>query len=88
MSPASFMPLYIGIATEERTGYMARFAAKGLKDYGYYKTAEGILGTILSWVEHDGEYIHENYNSITGEGLYNPKFSWSAVFVIEFILNF
>ncbi len=125
MTPASFMPLYIGIATKERAKHMARFAsdpkklypgmptvayddpaysqdywrgntwlnvayfaAKGLKDYGYDQTAEDIRQTILSWVEKDGECIHENYNSTTGEGLYNPKFSWSSVYVIEFILNF
>ncbi len=84
MSPAYSQDYWRG-STRLNVAY---FAANGLKDYGYYKTAEGIRGTILSWVEHDGEFIHENYNSVTGEGLCNSKFSWSAVFVIEFILNF
>ncbi len=122
-TPASFMPLYIGIATDERAEYMhnlakakflpgmptvayddpeysstywrgntwlnvAYFAAKGLKNYGYSETADIVRDTILKWVENDGEFIHENYNSTTGEGLYCSTFSWSSVFVIEFILNF
>lgn len=66
---------------------VAYFAAKGLKNYGF-DTADTIKNTILTWVENDGECIHENYNALTGEGLCAEKFSWSAVFVIEFILNF
>lgn len=125
LTPASFTPLFIGIATEERAEYMsylagdknkfypgmptvsyddpeysqkywrgntwlnvAYFAAKGLKNYGFTEIANGIRDTILTWVENDGEFIHENYNSTTGEGLFFPKFSWSCVFVLEFILNF
>ncbi len=125
MTPASFMPLYIGISSQERAEFMERFAsdsrklypgmptvayddpeysqgywrgntwlnvayfaAKGLKNYGFEKTAEDIRQTILGWVENDGDCIHENYNSTTGEGLFCTKFSWSAVFVMEFILNF
>ncbi len=125
LTPASFMPLYIGIADKERAAYMARyggdkakffpgmptvayddpeysqrywrgntwlnvayFAAKGLKNYGYDAIADAIRDTILDWVERDGSCIHENYNSTTGEGLFCPKFSWSSVFVMEFILNF
>lgn len=125
MTPASFMPLYIGIATDERAEYMSRFAAdenklypgmptvayddpqysqaywrgntwlnvayfaaKGLKDYGYTDIANDIRDTILGWVERDGDCIHENYNSKTGEGLFCKKFSWSCVYVMEFILNF
>ncbi len=66
---------------------VAYFAAKGLKNYGFDEVAEGIKETILTWIDRDGEYIHENYNSVTGEGLYRKKFSWSSVFVIEFVLN-
>ena len=125
MTPASFTPLYIEIATQERAEYMSQFArdknkfypgmptvayddpeysqkywrgntwlnvayfaAKGLKNYGFDKIADGIRDTILTWVENDGECIHENYNSTTGEGLFCSKFSWSCVFVMEFILNF
>ncbi len=125
MTPASFTPLYIEIATKEKAESMSRFAAnknklypgmptvsyddpeysqkywrgntwlnvayfaaKGLKNYGYTEIAEGIRKTILEWVKNDGEYVHENYNSKTGEGLFCDKFSWSCVFVIEFILNF
>ncbi len=123
LSPASFMPLFIGIAPCERADCMneiakkhflpgmptiaydhpeystkywrgpcwlnvAYFAAKALKDYGYTETAETVRNTILDWVYNDGEYIHENYNSTTGEGLYVSHFSWSSVFVRKFILDF
>ncbi len=125
MTPASFMPLYIGIARPERAALMARFArdpeklypgmptvayddpaysvgywrgntwlnvayfaAKGLLDYGYTDVARQIRDTILSWVKKDGDCIHENYNSKTGEGLFCTHFSWSSVYVLEFILNF
>lgn len=67
---------------------VAYFAAKGLKNYGFDETADGIKNTILIWVKNDGDCIHENYNALTGEGLCADKFSWSAVFVMEFILNF
>ncbi len=124
LTPASFMPLYIGIAPSDRakalavyaadpeTFYpgmptvsydnpafsldywrgntwlnVAYFAAKGLLDYGYIETARGICETILGWVERDGDCIHENYDSKTGKGLYNSRFSWSCVFVIEMILH-
>ena len=123
LSPASFMPLYTGIASKEHAqaaesvakekfGYgmptvsydnpeystdywrgptwlnVAYFAAKGLKNYSFDETADRIKETILGWVENDGEKIHENYNSETGEGLCAEYFSWSSVFVTEFILNF
>ena len=123
LSPASFMPLYIGIASNEHAASAARtakksfgygmptvsyenpeystnywrgptwlnvayFAAKGLKDYGFTEIADKIKETILCWVKKDGDKIHENYNSETGEGLGAGYFSWSAVFVMEFILNF
>jgi len=124
LSPASFMPLFVGFASKERaekmnniakkhfmpcmpmvafddpkfdvTAYcrgacwlhMAYMAAKGLKDYGFDDTADTIKNTILNWVHNDGDMIHENYNSLTGEGKCNAYFSWSCVFVREFILNF
>ena len=66
---------------------IAYFAAKGLKNYGF-DTADSIKDTILSWCDHDKRGIFENYNSLTGEGLYCDHFSWSSAFIIEFILNF
>ncbi len=124
LSPASFMPLYIGIASQERAKSMLRFAAdenkfypgmptaayddpqfstdywrgntwlnvayfaaKGLKNYGFDQVADEIKETILTWIYNDEKGIHENYNSVTGEGLYCAHFSWSCVFAIEFILN-
>lgn len=122
LTPASFMPLFIGIAPRARAEYMnkiaqehfmsgmptvsykdsahstdywrgpcwlntAYFAAKGLKNYGFDDTADKIKETILKWVYDDGEFVHENYNSITGEGLCADHFSWSCVFVLEFIDN-
>ncbi len=124
ITPASFMPLFINIATKEQaeamhhigsdpvrfypgmpsvsyddptysTGYwrgptwlnIAYFAAKGMKQYGYLDTANGIREFILSMVEDNADGIYENYNSKTREGMYWHSFSWSACFVIEFILN-
>ena len=123
LSPAAFMPLYIGIASKQRAEKMneiakdhflpgmptvayddpsycnnywrgpcwlnvAYFAAKGLKDYGFVETAETVKETILDWVYNDGEFVHENYDAKTGEGLYASNYSWSCVFVRQFIFNF
>ena len=67
---------------------LAYFAAKGLKNYGFIETADEIRDTILTWVENDGEFVHENYDAKTGKGLCQKYFSWSCVFVREFIFNF
>lgn len=127
LTPASFMPLFAKIATEEQARAMsdiakehfmpgmptvaytnseyddkyehaywrgpcwlnvAYFAAKGLKNCGFDEIADKIKETILTWVFEDGESIHENYNATTGEGLCSDHFSWSCVFVREFIENF
>ena len=127
LSPASFMPMFVGIASTEHGQAMdkvardcflpgmpsvaynhkdyddkndnaywrgptwlnvAYFAAKGLKNYGYIKTAEEIRDTVLNWVYKSGDYIYENYNATTGKGLSYNNFSWSCVFVREFINNF
>ena len=66
---------------------VAYFAAKGLKNYGFTETAETVKSTIFEWIYNDGDTIHENYNSETGEGRNNPDFSWSCVFAREFIKN-
>ncbi len=124
VTPASFMPLFIKIATKEQaeamhhigsdparfypgmpsvsyddptysTGYwrgptwlnIAYFAAKGMKQYGYTETATGIRDFILSMVEDNKDGIYENYNSKERRGMYWHSFSWSACFIIEFILN-
>ena len=121
LTPASFMPLYIGIASLEQADYMkkiaeesfkckmptvsfdnpefsndywrgptwlntAYFAAKGLKNYGF-DTADKIKESILDMCFNNKDGIYENYNSITGEGLCCDHFSWSSVFILEFILN-
>ncbi len=122
LTPASFMPLYIGIAPNEYAESMnkiatehflpgmptvaytdfrydsrtywrgptwlnvAYFAAKGLSNYGYNNTADTIKETILDWCSKY-DTLYENYDSKTGEGLYGSEFSWSGVFVIEFILE-
>lgn len=67
---------------------VAYFAAKGLKKYGFSDTANTVKETILDWVYNDGDFIHENYNSKSGEGLCCDHFSWSCVFVRKFILDF
>ena len=123
LSPASFMPLYIRIASKDRAdcmnilacdvnkfysgmptvaydhpehsdGYwrgrtwlnVAYFAAKGLKNYGF-PVADEIKNTVLGWCEKSKEAIYENYNSVTGEPMGHENFSWSAAFVMEFILD-
>ena len=126
LSPASFMPLYIGIASQERAADMERlakdtekfypgmptvtydcpayctdywrgqtwlnvayFAAKGLKDYGFDGTADGIKEFLLSMIYDElPRGIFENYDSKKRRGKFNPSFSWSSAFIIEFILNF
>lgn len=123
LTPASFMPLYIGIASQTYAEQMNRhamdaqefypgmptvayndprysrkywrgptwlnvayFAAKGLKNYGF-PVAEDIRSRVLEFVRQNDDAIYENYDSKTGEGLYHAHFSWSACFVIEFLLN-
>lgn len=122
LSPASFMPLFIGIADEGKAKGMAEiaetrfggkmptvsfddpeystdywrgptwlnvayFAARGLKDYGF-PVADRIKKSILEMCSLDKEHIYENYDARTQKGLCCDHFSWSCVFVIEFILNF
>lgn len=126
LSPASFMPLFVGIAPYERAQAMAAlaanprkfypgmptvtydspafstdywrgqtwlnvafFAVKGLYDYGFRKTAEEIREFLLSMAYDDlPRGIFENYDSVSRRGKFNPSFSWSAAFLIEFILQF
>ena len=124
LSPASFMPLYIGIASKEQAECMriiaedknkfnhkmptvsfdnpeysndywrgltwlnvAYCAAKGLKNYGY-SVADKIKENILDMCYNEKRGIFENYDSITGEGHGCEHFSWSCVFIIEFVLDF
>jgi putative isomerase len=122
LTPASFMPLYIEIASDAQAQSMrdiaverfdskmptvsfdnpsysndywrgptwlnvAYFAAKGLKHYGF-SVAEDIKDSILNMCFADTRGIFENYDSKTGKGLCCNHFSWSAVFILEFILNF
>jgi neutral trehalase len=121
LSPASFMPLYVGIATIDQAKSMqdiaiekfkgkmptvpfdsekysndywrgptwlnvAYFAGKGLKDYGF-KVGDEIKEWILNACYKEKGGIYENYDSVTGKGLCCDHFSWSSVFIIEFILN-
>ncbi len=125
LSPASFMPLYIGIASRERAEKMhslakdktkfypgmptvaydhpqysqdywrgptwlnvAFFAVKGLYNYGFDKTAGEIKEFLLDMIyDNSDDGIFENYDSVARKGLYWHHFSWSAAFVIEFILG-
>ncbi len=125
LSPASFMPLFAGIASKEHieamealakdkskffpamptvayddpafsTGYwrgqtwlnVAYFAAKGLKLCGCEDTANRIKQFLLDMVyDNIDRGIFENYDSVNRRGMYCESFSWSAAFVIEFILN-
>ena len=125
LSPASFMPLYIGTASQKRAKAMetlaadrrkfypgmptvpydcsafstdywrgqtwlnvAFFAVKGLYDYGFRKTAGEIREFLLSMAFDDlPRGISENYDSVNRRGKFNASFSWSAAFLIEFILQ-
>ncbi len=125
LSPASFMPLFVGIASDEHaramaelaadknkfypgmptvayddptfsTGYwrgqtwlnVAYFAAKGLKDKGFTRLSNQIKEFLLDMVyDNCEEGIFENYDTVNRKGMYCRYFSWSAAFVIEFILN-
>ena len=125
LSPASFMPLYIGTASQERAAAMetlaadpkkfypgmptvtydcpafskdywrgqtwvnvAFFAVKGLHDYGFRKTAGEIREFILSMAyDNLPRGIFENYDSVERRGKFNSSFSWTAAFLIEFILS-
>ena len=126
LSPASFMPLYIGTASAERAAAMERmardenkfypgmptisydhptysldywrgptwinvayFATKGLKDYGFDETADGIKEYLLSMIYDElPRGICENYDSKARRGKCNKSFSWTSAFIIEFILNY
>ena len=125
ISPASFMPLFVGIASKDHidamdklardkhkfypgmptvtyddpeysTGYwrgqtwlnVAYFAAKGLYDCGCRKTANEIKDFLLDMVyDNSDRGIFENYDTVNRRGMYCESFSWSAAFIIEFILN-
>ena len=124
ISPASFMPLFVGIASNERAeamsalgrdsnkfypgmptvsydceGYdndywrgptwlnVAFFAIKGLHDYGYEDIASDMKEFILHMVYENLPNICENYDSRTRIGKCCKEFSWSAAFIIEFILQ-
>lgn len=123
LTPASFMPLFVETASDERAEKMAKiaedenkfnstmptvsfdnpeystkywrgplwlntayFAAKGLKNYNF-PIADIIKENILSLVDLDKEHIYENYDAKNNVGLCAKNFSWSACFIIEFILN-
>lgn len=123
VTPASFMPLFIGIASPERAekmrkialehmvprwptvsyhdpsfdplGYwrgrtwinVAYFALKGLKQYGFNELADTGRKTILEMLASSPATFFENYHPISGEPLGVPRFSWSAVFCLKFLLD-
>ena len=125
LSPAIFMPLFVGTASPERAERMAQlaadperffpgmptvsyddsaylpdgfwrgptwlntayFALRGLKDYGFDATADACRDTILGWCSANEDAIYERYDSRSGKGLGDAGFSWSAAFLIEFILE-
>jgi len=65
----------------------AYFALRGLKDYGFDVVADAGRDTILGWCATNEDAIYERYNSKTGAGCGDAGFSWSAAFIIEFILD-
>lgn len=126
LSPASFMPLFIGTASADRAAAMERiakdenkfypgmptisydhpqysldywrgptwinvayFATKGLKNYGFDETADSIKEYLLSMIYDElPRGVCENYDSKARRGRCNKFFSWTAAFIIEFILNY
>ncbi len=66
---------------------VAYFAAKGLRNYGH-PVANDIKESILDMCHNEKCGIFENYDSKTMKGLCCDHFSWSSVFIIEFILDF
>ena len=73
---------YLNIEKEINT-----FNLQELKNYGF-DVADRIKESILTMCAKDKEHIYENYDAKTEKGLCCDHFSWSCVFVIEFILNF
>lgn len=65
---------------------VAYFAAKGLKNYGF-PVADRIKENILDMCFNAKGGIYENYASVSGKGQCCDRFSWSSVFIREFILN-
>jgi putative isomerase len=63
------------------------FATKGLKHYGYTKTAEAIRQTFLDWCASNKDSLYEYYDSKSGKGLGEPQYAGTAAFVIELILS-
>ncbi len=121
LSPASFMPLFINIASADQAAAMAKlaqtrfcgkmptvtydnrgysndywrgpmwlnvayFAARGLKNYGF-DAADKIRDFVIDMCSGEKGGIYENYDSVNKKGLCCDHFSWSSVFIIEFILN-
>ncbi len=122
LTPASFMPLFVGIASRKQAEEMGKiaekrfknkmptvtydhpmysndywrgptwinvayFATKGLKNYNL-AVADEIKENILNMCYNEKRGIFENYDSLNGKGLCCDHFSWSSVFINEFILNF
>ena len=63
------------------------FAVKGLKSYGYVKTADAIRQNLLDWCAHNKDALYEYYDSKSGKGLGEAQYGGTAAFVIELILN-
>ena len=66
---------------------VAFFAIKGLFDYGFTDTAFEMKEYILNMVYDNLPNICENYDSKARIGKCCKSFSWSAAFIIEFILQ-
>ena len=66
-----------------------RLAVPVIFDENYkFEVADKIKENVLNMCYNEKDGIYENYDSITGKGLCCDHFSWSCVFINEFILNF
>lgn len=61
------------------------FGIKGLRNYGFFDDAQILREKFFrnaKGVSDKGEPFRENYNPLTGEGLYAEDFSWTAAMVL------
>lgn len=66
------------------------FAVRGLRNYGYHELADKYTLQVFDRLQglKEGEPIHENYGTHTGERLKAPHFSWSSSHLLMFYSDY
>ena len=66
------------------------FAVRGLRNYGYHELADRYTLQVFDRLQglKEGEPIHENYGTHTGECLKAPHFSWSSSHLLMFYSDY